>query len=417
MKKIVFIILGAMLVSVVNAVEIDSKTAINMAYEKNTSIKNAKKDLENYDLQRKEAVKTGLPQISFSGVYSTMEDADTEYGSNSIDLEQTIYTGGAVLEAIKVAKITKEYGILQVEKTKKAVRINVLEQYYSIIKLEENLLTMENALKELKENHNLVKEQYELGLLTKTAVLQLNYRVIELESEIISLENNISILKLQLKKDIGLKESEELKLISEELFVVSPSAINFEQELAYAKENNVDIKMLKILTKLQKSSEVIDRADLLPKVGFTFSYGNGQQGMYELSDSFDGDNMQWSAGIGVSMSLWDWGKNRDKYKRAKNETQKVKNSEEDSIKNIEIGVYNNYLELVRLDKLIKSKEKALESAKENYDLEKEKFKERLITATDFLDAENQLRDSKISLNNTKTDYYIAYEKYMDILGK
>jgi len=417
MKKTALLFFMFVLFLNVAAIEIDVETALKMAYSNNAEIKNAEKNLENYNLLRKEAVKTGLPKVGFTGQYGKAEDDDSEYGINSVKLEQTVFAGGAVLEAIKVSGITKEYGEIELEKMKKDVKLEVLTIYSNILKFEKNLITMQKALEELNENYKLAEEQYSLSMITKTTLLQLKYRIIDLESQIIEMQNAIETTKMTLKKEIGVPAIETIELKKEEYEVIMADAINFEEDLQYAETNNDNIKMVRIATKLQKSSEVIDRAELLPKVGFEFSYGNSQSSKLGLSDSFKSDNMSWNAGIGVSMTLWDWGKNYDKLKRAKNETEKTKNTEKDTVKDILIGIRSSYMDLIRLQKLIEAKKEAVESAEENYKLEKEKFEARLITATDFLEAENQVRDSRVDLVNTKADYYVAYQNYLNLIGR
>ena len=288
--------------------------------------------------------------------------------------------------------------------------------YSNILKLDKNLETLKKSLEELTENYRLVEEQYKLDMITKTAVLQIKYRMIELESNIIDLENNIDILKMNLKKEIGLEVYEEIELKTEEYLFTWTEEIDLDNDIVYASHNNVNIQMTEIASKLKKSSEVLERADLLPKVGFNFNYGNGQE-VLKVADSFKSDNMNWTASVGVSMTLWDWGKNYNKLQRAKNETSKVKDIELDTKQAIAIGVRAKYMDLVKLQKLIEAKHEAVESAEENYKLEKEKFESRLITAADFLEAENHVRNSKVDLINTMSDYYVAYQNYEIIIGR
>ena len=105
MKKNLFILLASVLFLNINAIELDVETTIQMAYNNNIEVRNAMKNIENYELMKKEAIKNGLPTIKFSGQYLKIEDVDDELGANNISLEQPIYVGGAVLEGIKVSKI------------------------------------------------------------------------------------------------------------------------------------------------------------------------------------------------------------------------------------------------------------------------------------------------------------------------
>ena len=62
-----------------------------------------------------------------------------------------------------------------------------------------------------------------------------------------------------------------------------------------------------------------------------------------------------------------------------------------------------------------SKERALQAAQENFNIDKEKYMAGLISTIDFLISETQLRDAKVSYNQVVVDYLYAFEKYRSML--
>ncbi len=415
-KKILTGILSVLISGALFGVELGIDDAVKLAIQNNIEVKNSEKTLENYQLMRKEAVKEGLPKLKYTGQYSREEGNDDNQGLTQLSIEQKVFVGGAVLEAIKVSKITTEYGEIELEQKKRDTKLKIINTYTGIMKLEETIETMKKSLEELNENYKKLNEKYELNMIAKTPLLDLKYRIIELESSIMDMENKAEISRMTLKKEIGLDAEEELVLKKETIPVEETAKIDFKKDMEYAKEINLSIKTANITSKLKKSSEVIDRADLLPKVMFSFNYGN-IKGPVKLDDSLKDENMNWNAAISVSMDLWDWGKNYDKYKRVKNETEKTRNTEKDITNNIIIGIKSSYLELLKIEKLIEAAKESVESSQENYILQKEKFEAGLISSTDFLSAENQMIQSKVTLINTKYDYMTAYHEYLNIIGK
>ena len=416
-----FIAASALIISIsMFAIEIDVETAVNMAAENNYKVKNAEKDLENSKLQVKEAYKAGLPKLSYSGIFTKYEEykdssgPHNSYYKNDITLTQPLFLGGLVFTGIKVSGIAEEQYRYNLENTKNQIRVNIIESYANIIKLQKNLEISEKSLNVLKKNYDELNEKYKLKMVTKSAILEMEYSVIDLETSIIQLKNGIEIAKVDLKNQLGIFGSEEIVLKDLTLPGNMESKINLEEDIAYAKENNLNIKMFKIGTKLQKASEAIDRAALLPTVNFQLEYGKESE---ELSKSTDIGEWGWRATVAVNYDIWYWGKNKNKYDRTKNETEKTIQNEKNSVNNIELSIRNNYLELLRIEKTIEAKKKAVDSSKENFEIEREKLQYQMVTATDFLSAETRYRKAEIEYNNMEIDYYVTLQKYNDLIGR
>ncbi|OQY10191.1 MAG: hypothetical protein B6I28_01475 [Fusobacteriia bacterium 4572_132] len=407
--------------------EISLKEAIEKATKNNYEMKSVKKDIANIKLQKKQAYKAVLPKVDYSGSYAKMQEKMDPTESNSdnlyqhsINLTQAIYNGGNMWTAIKIAGIYDGMAGYNLLAKKDEIEIQVIESYVGIIKLEKQLEILKNSLKEIEGNYKKVKEFYELGMVTKTSLLEMEYSKIELESNIIAIENNILISKLRFKNDLGINESEKIELKDLKLDNIKENGRELEEDIKVATKNNLNIKLLEMNLKAQKQNEKIAKSKLLPKINLQFSYAspNKMTGKaYELTNSIKLDDWEWSAGISFSMNLWDWGSNIDGVSIEKNNTGKMEYSKKQNENNIKLGIRSLYYEMERLTKLLEAKERGVLSAKENYEMEKEKLEEKITTTTDFLAAENRLRQSEIDILETKMDYFVAKEKYNNMIGE
>ncbi len=226
------------------AIELDIESAIKMAQENNYKVKNAKKDIENSNLQVKEAYKEGLPKLSYSGIFTKYEEysdskgTHNSFNSNKISLTQPIFLGGLVVTGVKVSGIAEESYQYNLENTKNTVRLEIIESFATIIKLQRTLEVSENSLKVLKKNYEELEAKYSLKMVTKSVLLEMEYSVIELETTIIQIKNSIETAKQDLRNKTGIAGSEPLELSSMGITDVNRGNINLEEDIAYAKENN-----------------------------------------------------------------------------------------------------------------------------------------------------------------------------------
>lgn len=415
MKKTVTLLL---LVNAINLfsqeVNLNLSETVQKALEKEKSIKSAELNVENARLDKKQAFKSGLPSVSYYA--GTTIDGETSQGY--LTLTQSLFDGGKTFIAIKNANKYLESSQYSLENTKNNVELSVINKYVSILKYQKQLEVLKNSKIELESNYKRVNRLYELELTTKTEVLDLNYSLIELESSIVQVENAIEIAKLNLKNSIGISKDDNLNIEEIKELNVDVFSIDFSSDLSLAKESSLTAKSAKVATELTKALEGTSRAEMMPKVELTVQHGTvGEISKVDggLSKLLKSENRDTLTGITINGTLFDWGSNYDAYKQTKNKTKIAVEDEKEVQDNIEVNLRTAYLELIRLSKLKESKEKALESSSENFRYQKQRYEEQLISSTDYLDAENSLRESEIGLADAELDLYYQYQNYLTLL--
>ena len=412
MKKTVTLLLLVNAISIFSQeLTLDLDNTIQRALEKDKSIKSAELSVDNATLDKKQAFKSGLPSVS----YYLATTPDSEYSQGYLTLNQKIFDGGKTFIAIKNSNKYLEASQYGLEGTKNSVGISVTNQYISILKYQKQLEVLKNSKKELENNYKRINRLYELNLITKTEVLDLNYSLIELDSSVVQIENALEIAKLNLKNTIGISKNDTVNLQEINDLSIDINSIDFDKDLREAKEKSISAKSAKVATELKKALEGTSRAELMPSVEFMLRHGNITQADGGVSNVFKNENVDTLSTISISGTLFDWGSNYDAYKQTKNNTKIAQEDEKEAQDSIEVNLRTSYLELLRLSKLKESKEKALESSSENFRYQKQRYEEQLINSTDFLNAENSLRESEIGLVNAELDLYYQYKNYLTLL--
>lgn len=415
MKKTVTLLLLVNAISIFSQeLTLDLDSTIQRALEKDKSIKSAELSVDNATLDKKQAFKSGLPSVSYYA--RTAIDGKTSQGY--LTLSQKIFDGGKTFIAIKNSNKYVEASKYNLESTKNTVELSVVKEYITILKYQKQLEVLKNSKKELDSNYKRVKRLYELDLTTKTEVLNIDYSLIDLDSSIVQIENALEIAKLNLKNTINISKSDEIKLEEIKDLDINIMAIDYNNDLSIAKGQSTNAKTAIVSTELKKALEGTSRAEMMPQVEFSLQYGTVNSLSYidgSLTDLFKEENRDTLTGITISGTLFDWGSNYDAYKQTKNNTKIAQEDEKEAQDSIEVNLRTSYLELLRLSKLKESKEKALESSSENFRYQKQRYEEQLINSTDFLNAENSLRESEIGLVNAELDLYYQYKNYLTLL--
>lgn len=419
MKKYVILTLIVFMnmVAIGAPLKLDLEESIRLAYENSYILKNADIDLTNSNLQVKEAYKEALPKLDYIGradrsgeeMYGDNKDSKTNY-DHSLEVVQPLFRGGTIKAGVDAAKSINEISLYEYDNTKNDLRLDVIEKYITILQLIESQEVFEESLKEVEEQYNKANRKYELKLIAKSEVLPFKTRVINNRTSIIETVNKIKIAEVELKNELGISRDIEIELtpIAQEKYDLD--LIDLDADVKFARVNNKDAKIANLNIEIAKAEESLAKSEFLPQVDLRAGYGSDDSKFNDSADSWE-----WNAGVTVSMNLFSFGQDMNAYDRAKNNTEKTRNSELRAQDDIEVEVRTYYLGLISLGGTVDEQEAAVESALENLNLERRRYESGLTDVIDFLQIENSLRESELALIEAQLNYYLAYEKYKDSL--
>lgn len=422
MKKTISLLL--LISSTIFARQLTLDQAIDLSLENSKEVKISSKNMEKAKLNVSAAFKDALPSVVYSGSYGRSEYARKIEGKNSrqveakggyrqkITISQPIFQGGAVIGGIKYAKAYSNIANLSFLGDKRDVRLDTIATYSNIVKDERNLEALEGSKKELEATYEKQKAQLDLRLVTKADLLKTEYTILDIQSQIIGINNNIKVNKEKLRVRMGLKKGEDISVVNFDVPKDLTRTIDFNKDLDQAMNKSIDALIANHYVDMADASKTVARADMLPKVSAFASYGV-ESDRRKFNQTMD--DAEWRGGVQVTWNVFEFGKNYDNYKIADLNVQQEELKEQISKDNIDIRVTDAYLNLVKMEKERVSKERALQAAQENFNIDKEKYMAGLISTIDFLISETQLRDAKVSYNQVVVDYLYAFEKYRSML--
>ena len=183
-----------------------------------------------------------------------------------------------------------------------------------------------------------------------------------------------------------------------------------------AVQNRIELKSLDY--KLRSVSENIDaiKSFYYPSV---YLYGNYyyQNPNLRIQPPVDVFNSTWDVGVNLTWDVWDWGTRSSQVKQTEQTYVQGKLNYEQLKENIELEVNQNFLNLNYLKERIEVSRTAVEQAKDNYRITKEKYNVQLATSTDIVDAETSLFQTETNYTTAIVDYRIALIKLYRSLGR
>ena len=259
---------------------------VTYALENNISIKQSGLDIEQADINKKDAFGNFLPSLNASSNHSwniglnqnittgLLENLTTQFTSFGINSNVDIYRGLRNVNALQQSNLAILAGRYQMDKMKDDTALAVANAYLQILFNREQLKVLKGQNQLTKENLKQTQELIDAGVIPQGDILELQATDANQEQQIIAAQNNLFLSKLSLAQLLQLKDYQNFdvetisyELISEDILDQNPAVI-----AEKAKEELNNIKIAKANLEIAEYDVKLAKGALLPTLQGFYSY-------------------------------------------------------------------------------------------------------------------------------------------------
>lgn len=348
------------------------------------------------------------PKIELNYMY---RDADldprfdgTEFSSTATNATYNLFNGGSDWFRMHAAKSRQHASKWGYQSVIADIVLAVRQAYIEVLRAEKNLLTSEQSMTLLKRQYREAELRLDQGLIAKNDLLRVAVEMATAEQNMIAAQSELVVRRENLSRVMGLPLSDQENLSPVHLNVAeqgSPEELKT-QMLASRSE-------LKFL-RLQLAAQVLDRkaihGDFLPEIDLVLGYERIGNGAFPESSDRDYE----SDTTTMLQASWTLFSGFDTYHELASLKYEIVASKEDirDTENRLILQLKNALEEYRvaLTNLDTAKTSVLQ-AEENYRVNENRFKAKVATTVDLLDAQEFLTRARNEEIKAQYDLYNA----------
>jgi len=410
-----------------NIVLLSLNDAILMTFENNKDIKIQEQEINAANAEIIGAKSQFLPKFGASAGYTYNEsilpipqqfaqgeDKDigifTGYNNDNqvnFSLTEQIYNGGASYANLKQSEIRLKIQKETLRAKKQYAEFETKRLYYGLLLAYETERITEDLLNQAQTHYEDVKKKYEQGTASRFDALQSKVQVSKVLPEVVRSKNAIDLIETDLKKLLGLKMSNSIKLEDKlDYSLVELNESNF-LETAYLQNPEMILKSLGV--DMGQWAIKMARAGWLPQVdaGFGYMFRSDSWG-----DMFNERHSNWNAGIKVSMSIFDGFSTKAKVEEARARYAQADLAKQDMNDQIIVSVRRACLDLKEAKAIIDCQKDNIEEAKEALRISEISYDNGEGTNLDILDAQVSLSQIEKNLSEGIYDYLMA-KAYLD----
>lgn len=331
------------------------------------------------------------------------------FGNNfAIEAQQVIYAGGAISSGIRQAELGKQLAELDLQKDIQEVRFLLLGHYLNLYKLDNHIKVLQDNIRLTDEVIANMKAKREQGTVLKNDITRYELQKEQLNLQLTRTRDARTTANFQLVTTLHLPEGTDIKpdtaMLEQKIQTLTE---NEWQDMARA--NNILLKQTQTAIRLNEQKVKQERAERLPHISIVAADHLDGPVTIEVP-ALDNNFNYWYIGVGIKYNLSSLFKNNNRLRQARLNVRQAQENHQLAQEKIKNDVQEGYVNFMTSFTDLRTQEKSVKLADENYSVTDSRYKNDMALLTDMIDASNMKLSADLGLVNARINILYNYYK-------
>ena len=329
-----------------------------------------------------------IPSI---GLSKTVEGKNLNYGG-SLSILQPVYTGGRVLESIRMAQHQQALAGNQAKALNDAVCYQTDIQYWSAVARQEIVDVAEDFRNSIAALVKTIKERVEVGLVDPQDLLMAEVKLNEAEYQLLHAQSNFETGRMALNSMIGVRLEHHTELDAQIPIVVVSDSLWLSTGMG-----RPEIQMAYDKIRIAESTKKLNDSQFKPQfyVGVEGSYSSPG---YNFKKDLDPNYAVYAK---VSVPIFEWGKRRSEKRVSSFRIGMAEDNLNKVVDRVELEVSVARKALSQAIERVRLSESSLAKAEENEAKAVERYNEGKVSVVEVIDAQTYRQTSQVNYVQAK----------------
>ena len=329
-----------------------------------------------------------IPSI---GLSKTVEGKNLNYGG-SLSILQPVYTGGRVLESIRMAQHQQALAGNQAKALNDAVCYQTDIQYWSAVARQEIVDVAEDFRNSIAALVKTIKERVEVGLVDPQDLLMAEVKLNEAEYQLLQAQSNFETGRMALNSMIGVRLEQPTELDAQIPIVVVSDSLWLSTGMG-----RPEIQMAYDKIRIAESTKKLNDSQFKPQfyVGVEGSYSSPG---YNFKKDLDPNYAVYAK---VSVHIFEWGKRRSEKRVSSFRIGMAEDNLNKVVDRVELEVSVARKALSQAIERVRLSESSLAKEEENEAKAVERYNEGKVSVVEVIDAQTYRQTSQVNYVQAK----------------
>ena len=326
----------------------------------------------------------------------------------AIEAQQVIYAGGAISSGIRQAELGKQLAELDLQKDIQKVRFLLLGHYLNLYKLDNHIKVLQDNIRLTDEVIANMKAKREQGTVLKNDITRYELQKEQLNLQLTRTRDARTTANFQLVTTLHLPEGTDIKpdtaMLEQKIQTLTE---NEWQDMARA--NNILLKQTQTAIRLNEQKVKQEHAERLPHISIVAADHLDGPVTIEVP-ALDNNFNYWYIGVGIKYNLSSLFKNNNRLRQARLNVRQAQENHQLAQEKIKNDVQEGYVNFMTSFTDLRTQEKSVKLADENYSVTDNRYKNDMALLTDMIDASNMKLSADLGLVNARINILYNYYK-------
>lgn len=337
----------------------------------------------------------------------TFEGRDMKYGA-SLTLLQPVYTGGRLLETIRMAKHQHSLAAHQAEYFRSAVCYQTDMQYWNTVARAELLLVTTDYRNSIASLTQTIRERVEVGLVDPQDLLMAEVKLNEAEYQLLQAQSNLKTGRMALNSLIGMELNTSTAIEN------SIPSVSVNHQIWNADGmNRSELKIAFDQIRIAESTKKLTDAKYKPQlyIGLDGSYSSPG---YDFKTDLDPNYAVYAK---LSLPIFEWGKRRNEKRASTFRVNAATDNLNQVTDQVNLEIQTARVSLSQALDQVRLTESSLDKARENERMALERYSEGKVSVVEVIEAQNYRQASQTYYVQAKASAQGYYSALLKALNK
>jgi outer membrane protein len=354
-------------------------------------------------LRRDLAVAGILPSVSFTmAAYvqdrvpgeagSTLTSAASDRETWAITVRQPIFKGFAEYAAIRAANNSAAAREAAIDVLRAALARSVARAFFGVLESDAEVRALEESAQADGRRVEEMRARQENGIARRSEVLLLESQLLTTQTDLRRAQARRDDVRVALDQLIGV----ELGVPLSDTVGEFPPVPERREALAEAISSRPELRAAQLTAAAAEENVDVARAGYWPTVAVVGNWYLGRRNATPFAEATD-----WDALLTLDFPIFDGSATSTRERTAKSDVRKARLAESEALRNVVSDVESALARIAHDDELLATAERNVQIATENLALLEEEFANGIATNLEVLTAQNNLQESRLSLERQR----------------
>ena len=414
------------------------ESSIEIALRNSIVLDIAREGVKGATAQKREAITGFLPKFNTSYSYTRLNEAPTfqfpaiqsvpplftipattmQTGTKdnykwTIEVRQPLFTGGGLIANYQASSIGEDVAQIEEAAKKQDVVQDVKIAYYEILRAQKIQETALQSVEMLTAHRDVAENYFKVGMIPKNDLLHTEVELANGKQALIKAQNAVEITKARFNTILKRKIFAPVEIVDELKY--QPFEKQLEECFNIASNNRPELKIASLKARQAGKLVNVARSEYFPTLSIVANYERfGDDASVSGSDYQEAKS--WYVMGVASWNFWEWGKTKFRVDASSAKKNQALGAQRELNDQVALEIKYASLNLQEAEKQITVSQQVIEQAEENFRISEERFKERVATSTEVLEAQTLLTKAKSEYANALGDYNINLAKLQRAMG-